>query len=1125
MPDKPLLLPDIPKEPEAPATDWGQVARTIGGAGIRVASGIGSTLTSEVPGIGTLIGGAIGGGGDMLAQMLERGTLDPRKLNKAEIAAEAALGAIPLGKILKGASTGAKAATRTLGYEGLATEVRKGTQDDPNNTDPQGINKILHPKGKVGLTNPLEDWSWLDLASVGGSTLLSGALGNRLASAEEKAARATKQAEDEAKRQASKQASAQLGQTFQRPEQAEAHVSLIGSRNINGEDVPYAKVVPEKHGWTVVPNDYHPSKVLTPEEQIIKAESTQDKLWKNTVADLNAKEKADAAAKAAQELEAARLGKVVVGEKVTESVSPTGKKTNVVRTFGSPAQKIAAEQKAQDQLWAPEIADLNAATKKAEAEAENAAKLDAIAEMRAGLEEGAPHVNETVSAIDESGKRVSASKSWHPPKPDDVDPLDPRLESFDSDAVGITAPVVEAAPELATAKKPVIPVAPVVPEAAAPVVPTVAKPKVVAPAESTSPYVPLDINENIPVEHVGQIQRYNKLVGMLEDPKLSRNKQGIIRQLDYIKQQLPETSQIPKNLTQSVDDVAQAEAVVPTAVDNVAQTVAAEAPAPTVALKNANKKKGFSPEEWEQAGTEHEATIANMPEPELKAPNSDIPASPVNTAVQGRLAKLSELYRGLQEKLKAEGGGAIGARRAGQMANAAKNELDQLADAETLLANAADVNPEAVSKAQQFVDFMKKKYTNEAGYIDPDLLMRIGGGLAGATVGAAEDDEHPMRGAVLGGAAGVALPSVVKRIANPEILGNVASTAKDKVEQAAELVPDFQRFNLLSNPVSLFSNAALGPLGSATMGGLHAWAKGDPRGKELLRLLAQFPRTMINTVRTGEAEDVIGAAERAEKLMHEARTPAQKFFARPGELMFAGDVTARKLGMQAGFSEDEMRKMTLTAEPVSALGKFLANQGKTRTEGGIPSSIAQVMLPFKRTTANVVESGLDRTPIVGSIFNKYAKDAVDQDDSREQLYKQGMGGVVFATAYQLGKHTDHDPAKEWTYKKFLSDFGGQYSMLASAGYAAGVAARNGKSGGKQMSTAARNYVTNMPLPTTQSLEEYVKLGESLLEGKPMHPDRKGAARYLPRTMYPGFLETSRNKPDIWGRLFGKDDEE
>ena len=126
-----------------------------------------------------------------------------------------------------------------------------------------------------------------------------------------------------------------------------------------------------------------------------------------------------------------------------------------------------------------------------------------------------------------------------------------------------------------------------------------------------------------------------------------------------------------------------------------------------------------------------------------------------------------------------------------------------------------------------------------------------------------------------------------------------------------------------------------------------------------------------------------------------------------------------------------------------------------------------------------------------------------------QAVQQGLGGTVATISYYLGKQMDPKDPNVYRYRKMLADLAGPYSMLANAGFMAGVAAARGKTGSEQAYTGISTAFNDMPLPTTRTPLEGAKFLLNAATGqmlsKPLHPNSSGVAKYLPSGFYPGVL--------------------
>jgi len=920
----------------------------------------GAVLGSE----GGLLGAGINGVADYLTQAVDRGTLNPMDMNKAQLGASAAVGAIPGGaffKMVKGAPL--KAAGMGLAQGMVSTEINKAAQDDPNNTNPQGLDKIIHPEGKVGLTLP-SSWSPLEVAGAVLPAVLGGIFAGKRVPADPATA-ATKAEAIAAANAAQKVKETQFGTVYQSRQEAEELADLLGKHNRP------ATVVPTDKGYKLVPSDLE---AQTPEFE----------------------------------------GKVPVATKLTER---NGKRT-VAKVYGSPEEAARAAEASQDKMWDNTTKDLNAAEKNQAATAE--------AQRKARLNQQAM-----------AGKVKAGQKVAQPPS------IKVLQESIDG------------------------------------------------------------------------------LEKQLRDPEMVSYHPTINRRLQLLKDEVAKLSN------------GAAEAA-PVAVEATVPSVAEAAPAAsarkiaTGARSNTIPKGAVS-----QRMAELEGQLGEMEPP--FPPNQR--ASPKLQQLVQRWEKLSKLYKTNQDAYKAGEGEGVDAAAAGRMlgeyTKANKGTITKMADDETLnlpenvaairdIAKQMGLKIAKTAPLEKVLDAIEKKggpaglIANQSGEVDPMLAARLGTAALGGVVGSTQDEDHPIRGALIGAGLGAAAPSLMQKgmsaLENP---GALTGALKSKLEQAVKVAPDVQRFNLLSRPVNLASNVVVGPWGAAFWKGLEHKMVNDPRGDEMLSnvLSTKFPKRLVEAIRSGEAEGAIGAAERAEKSVGEAGSHLEEFLAKPGELMTGGDQAARHLGEVSGFTPAEMRNATMTNEPNAIIGTNLNNFGKTAIDDGqggkIRSTLIKLMLPFKRTSANLIDRGIERTPGIGSIYQRYGKAVQDRDSGKMQLVQQGLGGGVYTASFLAGSKVDPKDPNAFRYRKILADAAGPYSMLASAGFMAGMAKARGSSGMSPHLTGVSTAFGDMPLPTTRTPMELAKFGAGVLSGqaisKPLHPKSKGIAKYLPHGFYPGVL--------------------
>jgi len=392
----------------------------------------------------------------------------------------------------------------------------------------------------------------------------------------------------------------------------------------------------------------------------------------------------------------------------------------------------------------------------------------------------------------------------------------------------------------------------------------------------------------------------------------------------------------------------------------------------------------------------------------------------------------------------------------------------ELAEAQRM--KAAGATPEQIQQT------LSERLKGETGAISPEMLARLGMTATGAALGGlfGGSEGHPLAGMAIGGAAGAALsPNMIA--AGLKQLGlhpQAAEEAKNAVSSPEGVtsiarrlyagLPQFQRFNLLMDAWGLPANAIAGPYGSAAMAGLEAHLSGDPRGMEVLRNLhpENFMRRW-NAARE-EAQKLVAEGElgRAETQITGAG-PVQNLMQWPGVQMTAGDVAARQILMEAGFSEEEARRITMTAEPETAAAKKVANLSKG-------SPLLQMLQPFARTPANIAEQGAYRTPIIGSLAQILGRET--PDPVRQQLVQQGLGLATGAAGYAAGSTLDPETAR--VVRRYLTNLGGQYSLPVGLGFAAGQAVQSGSD--PISAQTAANLYNALPLPSTAPLASWTK---------------------------------------------------
>lgn len=405
-----------------------------------------------------------------------------------------------------------------------------------------------------------------------------------------------------------------------------------------------------------------------------------------------------------------------------------------------------------------------------------------------------------------------------------------------------------------------------------------------------------------------------------------------------------------------------------------------------------------------------------------------------------------------------------------------------------------------VQEQLNLIDSMKalgQKAKGTKGEINPMLATRLGLGAGGALIGGATDplggDTHTpnsrLGSALLGFGAGAALPSIPGALRS---IGASAATLStpEGVKQAASKIyhklPEVQRFNYLLSAEGLPANVIAGPVGSGFNGALEAALSGDPRGWTALKELRN-PANLIADIKQSfnEAKGMIGRAEGT--AMSSAPNPMEAALAMPGTLMTTGDVSIRKILERAGFSADEARRMTLTSEPEFKMTKRLASL----TKG---SPLMQMLFPFTRTPANILEQGAERLPGIGSIVQ--ANRAVP-DPMKQQLVQQGMSTAIGTGAGVLGANLDPETAK--IAKRYVSNAGGQYSLPANIGFTVGQAIHQGK---PSLTAAATSLAQGIPLPTADPIIDWSTWADKMLAGESAPPPPGAMPKDLADFLFP-----------------------
>lgn len=385
----------------------------------------------------------------------------------------------------------------------------------------------------------------------------------------------------------------------------------------------------------------------------------------------------------------------------------------------------------------------------------------------------------------------------------------------------------------------------------------------------------------------------------------------------------------------------------------------------------------------------------------------------------------------------------------------------------------------------------------------PDLAAKLFSTAGGAAIGSQYTPDDPLKGALLGGAAGYGAPAALGALAK----GRQTGTLTEQAQKLGRFLPNVYRGNLLFNYPGLPINVFAAPQGAGTVGSIERMLTGKLSGntemaaeggqalKNLWNPVAQYKRAKESI---GEASKALhGVNERGEMLLAEAKNPIEKATSLPGTAMYAGDLTARKAMTEAGVPEEIARAITLTANPKTKGGEGLVDLVKKHP------SLA-LLQPFSRTAVNIVESGLERMPGVGILWN-VLRNPVHKQAVAAVAAQQGLGAASFTAGYLVGQNLDPgDIKKRSAIMMLISNSGGQYGAVLNAGMAMGLAKQVGRDQGKALATSVTR---ELPLPESGMVGDTISSLWNMAQGQPAHPNAIHAPeRLLPKALVPGFAK-------------------
>lgn len=375
-----------------------------------------------------------------------------------------------------------------------------------------------------------------------------------------------------------------------------------------------------------------------------------------------------------------------------------------------------------------------------------------------------------------------------------------------------------------------------------------------------------------------------------------------------------------------------------------------------------------------------------------------------------------------------------------------------------------------------------KKPGDETGAANIEAQLGIAlsgvGALTGGAIDAAQGDDSVLDGIIGGAVAGGAVPFAPQALA--ALKSSVDPTNLEQVKEAASnfvaKMPQIQRASLLANPQgaeqgmpAILANSWAGPYGAVMTAAIEAILKDDPRGWTLLKEAynpAQFIKGWWNSDREAYQALLRGEEGRAGHVgTFNPDSKVEKLLAMPGQMMTMGDIYARKLMTQAGFSPQETMEATLTSEPGKAW-RPLSNVAKNNW-------LLQMMFPFRRTPTNIMEQGLRRTPGAGFFVGP-------DRPFNEKIVEQGLGTAFGAGSGVLAANIEDDTTRR-NVRRLASNLPGRYSLPSQIGYTIGDAFARDLPSAK--SVINRQNVENIfPLPATDVIVDTTLKGWNALDG-------------------------------------------
>lgn len=325
---------------------------------------------------------------------------------------------------------------------------------------------------------------------------------------------------------------------------------------------------------------------------------------------------------------------------------------------------------------------------------------------------------------------------------------------------------------------------------------------------------------------------------------------------------------------------------------------------------------------------------------------------------------------------------------------------------------------------------------NESGEIDPELLYYLMGGASGAMAGAAAEPTNRTLGAVGGGLLGLGGVGMWRNPAMTKaIFGKVRAS-------------------------NLFSHAALPKKALSDLGVLATTALERPDLAPGIMRETFAPRTgeaIREGFMGGHDWSPVGTSEGAP--LERLREPFTS--AMSGLTAGTQDILAR-----AGESDPLARKIrTFTNQPLSRSGRGLTGLGNTM--------LGTLIDPVTKVPTNVVERGLERTPLIQDLPAVRSMQNFDPDTMRRIRVLSGLAllggagwGAATAERGPLGKL----PGPVKTMAPFAA---GPYMLPFGLSAAGGRAMAEGKGFGAAAREMGADLYKELPLPKELTLPEFI----------------------------------------------------